>query len=146
MLMTLEDIIQLFLQAWIFLHLVVDHVAMASVYILFIWPVKNHDPLWTADWIRARVWSSGSEPVGEDTRAHTALPLTAEDGVHQQPGKRYTTMNADVTHSHWKSQDDEWSSVACLHSFYPSLYMYIWVNVATWEMLLIVISEVTASG
>lgn len=30
-------------------------------------------------------------------QAHAALPLTAEDSMHQQPGKRFTTMKADVT-------------------------------------------------
>lgn len=42
------------------------------------------------------VWSCSAEPVGESARAHAALPLPAENGMHQQWGELNTAVKADV--------------------------------------------------
>lgn len=44
----------------------------------------------------AWVWRCSTEPVGESARAHAALPLPAESGVHQQRGELNTAVKADV--------------------------------------------------
>lgn len=56
-------------------------VAVGSPLILFGRAAWYHDSAWTPEWacrMGLCVWSSSSEPVGESTRAHAALPLTVE--------------------------------------------------------------------
>lgn len=73
---------------WIFLF------AVESLQILSVWAVE-YLPRFELQTEYMWVWSCSSEPMGEAARAYAALPLAAEDGVHQELEKHHITMKAD---------------------------------------------------